>query len=193
MSRRKSLRDIFVAKVTTNNVTTYAAAAPIKLARALSAKVDIKRESEPLYSDDSVEEILSSLTGIDIEINVNDLSPEQEALLTGATYDKGYLIDNKDDIASEIAIGWRAKRTDNKWEMVWLYCGKFSQGTTDNYETQADKVATQTPVLKGTFYAREKDGNFRVRVNETYLEETFTDAKQAIATWFSEVQEPVAA
>ncbi|MNP37577.1 hypothetical protein D3C76_1310350 [compost metagenome] len=193
MSRRKSLRDIFVAKVTTNNATTYAAAAPIKLARALSAKVDIKRESEPLYSDDSVEEILSSLTGIDIEINVNDLSPEQEALLTGATYDKGYLIDNKDDIASEIAIGWRAKRTDNKWEMVWLYCGKFSQGTTDNYETQADKVATQTPVLKGTFYAREKDGNFRVRVNETYLEETFTDAKQAITTWFSEVQEPVAA
>lgn len=191
MGRRKGLRDIYVAKVTTNNGTTYTTETPIKLARSISAKIDVKRETQELYSDDAIEEVLNSLSSINVEINLNDLSPTQEALLLGCTYENGFLLDNKDDIANEIALGWRAKRTDGKWEMVWLYCGKFSEGNSENYETEKDKIATQTPTLKGTFYAREKDGNFRVRVNESYLEGTYTDAQTAITNWFSAVQEAV--
>lgn len=92
---------------------------------------------------------------------------------------------------SELALGFRAKRLNGKYGFVWLFCGKFDQGFEENFETQQDKINTQTNSLKGTFYAREKDGNYQVEVDESNLLEEHTDAKSAIESWFSEVQEPV--
>lgn len=190
-SRRMGLRDISAALVTTNTIEEYAATQIKKLARSISAKVTEKKKVEKLYSDDGTEEVIETLESVEVEIELNDLSPEQEALLKGCTYDNGFLIDNQDDMANEIALGWRAKRTDKKYEFVWLYCGKFCEGGTETYETMEEKLKTQTPKLKGTFYPRQKDGNWRVRVNESYLLQEHTDAKSVIQSWFSKVQEPV--
>lgn len=190
-SRRMGLRDISIALVTENTISNYTTDAVKKLARSISAKVTEKKKVDTTYSDDGTEEVIETLDSIEIEIELNDLSPEQEALLKGCTYENGFLVDNQDDMANEIAIGWRGKRTDRKYEFVWLYCGKFNEGATENYETQEDKLKTQTPKLKGTFYPREKDKNWRCRVNESYLQENHTDAKTAIGAWFEKVQEPV--
>lgn len=190
-SRRMGLRDISAALVTKNTIDEYTATPIKKLARSISAKVTEKKKVEKLYSDDGTEEVIETLESVEVEIELNDLSPEQEALLKGCKYDNGFLIDNQDDMANEIALGWRAKRTDKKYEFVWLYCGKFCEGGTETYETMEEKLKTQTPKLKGTFYPRQKDGNWRVRVNESYLLEEHTDAKSAIEGWFSKVQEPV--
>lgn len=189
-SRRMGLRDIYVAKVSKNDTSGYSATEIAKLARSISAKVTEKKKVEKLYSDDGIEQIIEMLESIEVEIELNDLSPEQEALLKGCTYKNGFLVDNQDDMANEVALGWRSKRTDKKYEFVWLYAGKFCEGGTENYETNQDKLKTQTPKLKGTFYPREKDGNWRVRVNESYLTEEYSDAKTAIQDWFSKVQEP---
>ncbi|WP_338609532.1 phage tail protein [Clostridium baratii] len=190
-SRRMGLRDISIALVTENTLSNYKTDAVKKLARSISAKVTEKKKVENTYSDDGTEEVIESFDSVEVEIEINDLSPEQEALLKGCKYENGFLVDNQNDMANEIAIGWRAKRTDGKYEFVWLYCGKFNEGTTENYETQEDKLKTQTPTLKGTFYPREKDKNWRVRVNESYLQENHTSAKAAIQNWFSTVQEPI--
>ena len=192
-SRRMGLRDISAALVEKNTASEYSTAEIKKLARSISAKVTEKKKVEKLYSDDGTENVEETLESIEVEIELNDLSPEQEALLKGCTYDNGFLVDNQDDMANEVAIGWRAKRTDGKYEFVWLYCGKFNEGSTENYETQEDKLKTQTPKLKGTFYPREKDKNWRTRVNESYLQESHTSAKAAIQDWFSKVQEPTKA
>ncbi|MPQ45225.1 major tail protein [Clostridium tarantellae] len=190
-SRRMGLRDISISVVKENSVSNYTTDTVKKLARSISAKVTEKKKVDKIYSDDGTEDVIETLESIEIEIEINDLSPEQEALLRGCKYENGFLIDNQDDMANEIAIGWRAKRTDKKYEFVWNYCGKFNDGTTDTYETQQDKLKTQTPKLKGTFYPRAKDGNWRVRVNESYLKEEHGDAKKAIQSWFDKVQEPV--
>ncbi|CUP72766.1 MULTISPECIES: major tail protein [Clostridium] len=189
-SRRMGLRDISIALVTENTLSNYTTEAVKKLARSISAKVTEKKKVEKTYSDDGTEEVIETLDSIEVEIELNDLSPEQEALLKGCKFTNGFLVDNQDDMANEIAMGWRAKRTDQKYEFVWLYCGKFNEGATENYETQEDKLKTQTPKLKGTFYPREKDKNWRIRVNESYLQENHTSAKAAIQNWFSKVQEP---
>lgn len=189
-SRRMGLRDISIALVTENTLSNYTTEAVKKLARSISAKVTEKKKVEKTYSDDGTEEVIETFDSVEVEIEINDLSPEQEALLKGCKYENGFLVDNQNDMANEIAIGWRAKRTDGKYEFVWLYCGKFNEGTTENYETQEDKLKTQTPKLKGTFYPREKDKNWRTRVNESYLQENHTSAKAAIQNWFSKVQEP---
>ena len=188
-SRTKSFRDLYIALVTTNTAELYEAGTPVKLARAISGKVSDKFTSEKIYSDDGVEEVVEYYEGTDVEFEVNSLAPQDKQTLFGHLYEKGYLVKNKDDKAPEVAIGYRAKKLNGKYEFVWMYCGTFGQGHEANYATQADKVETQTASLKGSFYERAIDGNYQLEVDESNLLEEHTDAKSAIAEWFSEVQE----
>lgn len=192
MPRRKGLKDLYVAKVTKNDATTYTTEAPVRLCRAIMAKVVPKINSDPIYSDDSIEDIVDNFVSYDVEFEGNELTPTMRALLFGHTVIKGMEIDNINDIANEVAFGYRSKKTDGKYEFVWLYAGKF-EDVEDDSETTADKVKTQTAKVKGTFYGRLKDGNVRVRVDESALLETDTEAATAITNWFSTVQEPLAA
>lgn len=188
-SRTKSFRDLHVAPVTANTADLYEAGTPVKLARAISGKVSDKFTSEKIYSDDGVEEVVEYYEGTDVEFEVNSLAPQDKQQLFGHLYENGYLVKNKDDKAPEVAIGYRAKKLNGKYEFVWLYCGTFGQGYEGNYATQADKVETQTASLKGAFYERAIDGNYHIEVDESNLLETHADAKSAITNWFAEVQE----
>lgn len=110
--------------------------------------------------------------------------------MTGGTFgryqcDRGVSI----HVPARGTTGYRAKKLNGKYEFVWMYCGTFGQGYEANYATQADKVETQTASLKGSFYERAIDGNYQLEVDESNLLEEHTDAKSAIADWFSEVQE----
>lgn len=190
--RRMGLKDVYVALVTTDTLTDYITDTPVLLSRSLSAKITEKKNTDTLYADDTVDEFVESFESAEVEIDLADLDPEQEALLKGSTFNNGFLTDNENDISNIVAIGWRARRTDGKYEFVWLYCGQFNEGSEDDYETRADKIKTQSKTLKGYFRGRKKDENWRVRVNEAYLQDTYTDAKTAIKDWFSKVQEPIA-
>ena len=129
-TRRMGCKDIYVALVTENTATSYKTDTPLKLGRAIGAKVTIKTNVEKTHSDDIVEEVFEIFESAEIEIESNKLSPEQKALLRGAKYENGFLINNINDKAAEIAIGWRARQTNGKYEFVWYYCGKFNQGFT---------------------------------------------------------------
>lgn len=190
-TRRMGLRDIYVARVTENTATSYITDVPIKLGRGIGAKVTVKKAIEKNYSDDIIEEIIESFESAAIDIESNKLSPEQKALLRGAKYENGFLVNNANDKAAEVAIGWRAKQTNGKYEFVWYYCGKFNQGYNEEYDTKGNKTKTQTAKLKGEFYQRQIDENYNVEVDENYLLEEEQDAKSAIENWFSKVQEPI--
>lgn len=192
-SRTKSFRDIYVAPVTQNDATAYAAGTPVKLARAISGKVSDKFSVEKIYSDDGVEDTVETYEGTDVEFEVNSLAPQDKAMLFGHLYKNGWLVKNKDDKAPEVAVGYRAKKLNGKYEFVWLYVGTFGQGYDDNYQTQEDKVTTQTATLKGSFHERACDGNFETQVDESNLLAEHTDAAAAIKNWFGKVQEPTEA
>lgn len=195
-SRLCGLKDIYVAEVTANNGTTYTTGTPVKLARALSAKVSDKFTMEKVYSDDNVEDIVEQYEGTDIDFSVNTLAPQDYAKLYENLYKNGFLLKAAGDGAKEIAIGWRAKKRNGKYEFTWYYCGKLERPEM-NYETQEDKIKTQTSSLKGTFYARQKedtlDGKkknlYAIQVDESNLMEEDTTAAKAIENWFSKVQE----
>lgn len=191
MGRTVGLRDVTIAKVLENTDTEYTADTPVKLFKAVSGKVSVKRTSETIRSDDDIEEILSDLDAIEVEFVGNKLTMQRIADIYGCRLVKGMLIDNKDDQPVEVALGYRAKETNGKYRFVWLYCGKFDGDDEDEYESKAETPNPKTKTIKGTFYARKKDGNFRVRVHESELLESETEAKQAIESWFSEVQEPL--
>ena len=193
-SRTVSFRDIHIAKVTTNTETEYAAETPSKLARAITGKISDEFETEKIYSDDSVEDVNMSYKGTSVELEVNSLAPQDKSQVFGHLYEKGFLIKTKDDKAPELALGWRAKKLNGKYEFKWLYCGRFGQGFEDNYETEGETKTTQTATLKGDFYARQMDGRYECSVDESNLLAEHTEAAAAIKDWFSKVQEkPVAA
>lgn len=195
-SRLCGLKDIYIAEVSVNNGTTYTAGTPVKLARALSAKVSDKFTTEKIYSDDSVEDIVEQYEGTEIDFSVNTLAPQDYAKLYENLYKNGFLLKAAGDGAKEIAIGWRAKKRNGKYEFTWYYCGKLERPEM-NYESQEDKTKTQTSSLKGTFYARQKedtlDGKkknlYAIQVDESNLMEEDTTAEEAIENWFSKVQE----
>ena len=50
-SRTCGLKDFYIALVQSNTATAYTAGTPVKLARAIKAKIDEKWTSEKIYSD----------------------------------------------------------------------------------------------------------------------------------------------
>ena len=188
-SRNVSFRDIHIAAVTANTSAAYTADAPTKFARAIDGKVTDKFSSEKIYSDDGVEDVNVSYEGTDVELEVNSLAPQDRVKIFGNLYEKGYLTRNKDDKPPEVAMGYRSKKLNGKYDFVWLYCGRFDQGVEDDYHTTEGSTTTQTAKLNASFYARELDGDYHISVDESNLLETNTSAKAAIADWFSAVQE----
>lgn len=71
MARQMGLKDIHIAILTedTSSGTTYET--PEKLERAISAKLSPKSNTENIYSDDSVEDVIAAFEGVDVEIEVN--------------------------------------------------------------------------------------------------------------------------
>lgn len=191
------LRDVYVAKVTQNDTEGYTAGTPVKMARAIKAKISDKFTSEKLYSDDGVEGMLQAYEGTDVELEVNTLAAADRADFFGQAYLNGFLLKSAEDEAPEVALGYRVRRLNGKFDFVWMYCGRFAQGNEENYETEAASKTAQTNTVKGEFYQREKmdkvDGKdvhlYEVRVDESNLATEDTGAAAAIKAWFGKVQE----
>ena len=188
-SRTKSFRDIYVAPVTQNDATGYVAGVPVKLARAIKAKIDEKWTSEKIFSDDSPEDVINSYEGTDVELEVNALAPQDRAMLFGQLYENGFLVKSSEDQAPEVAIGWRERRLNGKYEFHWLYAGKFAEGISEESQTKEGKLSPTTKTIKGSFYERNLDNRYQISVDESNLLEENTDAKTAIENWFAKVQE----
>lgn len=188
-SRTCGCRDFYIAKITENTATSYVASTPVKLARAIKAKIDEKWSSEKIYSDDGTEEVINSYEGTDVELEVNALAPQDRAILFGQLYENGFLVKTSDDKAPEIAIGWRERKLNGKYEFKWLYAGKFAEGISEEANTKEGKLSPTTKSIKGSFYERNMDNRYEISVDESNLVDENTDAKTAIADWFSKVQE----
>lgn len=155
----------------------------------VKAKIDEKWTSEKIYSDDETEEVITSYEGTDVELEVNALAPQDRAFLFGQRYENGYLVKTSNDMAPEVAIGWRERKLNGKYEFKWLFVGKFAEGISDEANTKEGKLSPTTKSIKGSFYERSLDNQYEISVDESNLIDEYTDAKTALANWFSAVQE----
>lgn len=188
-SRTCGCRDFYIAKVTQNTATGYIAETPVKLARAIKAKVDETWSSEKIYSDDGTEEVINSYEGTSLELEVNQLAPQDRAIMFGQLYENGFLVKSSDDSAPEVAVGWRERKLNGKYEFKWLYAGKFAEGISEEANTKEGKLSPTTKSVKGSFYERSLDNRYEISVDESNLLEEHTTAKAAIENWFAKVQE----
>lgn len=188
-SRTCGCKDLYAALVLQNTATQYVAGETRKLSRMVKAKIDEKWTSEKIYSDDETEEVITSYEGTDVELEVNALAPQDRAFLFGQRYENGYLVKTSNDMAPEVAIGWRERKLNGKYEFKWLFVGKFAEGISDEANTKEGKLSPTTKSIKGSFYERSLDNQYEISVDESNLIDENTDAKTAIADWFSKVQE----
>lgn len=184
MSRLVGLKDITIAQLLTDTSVGATYEAPTKLERSISAKLKPKASQIKLYSDDGVEEVINTFDSIDVEIELNQLTIESRAILQGSKIVKGVLVEKKSDIAPTLALGFKAKKSNGKYMFVWLYKGSFEL-CEDNFDTEEDKLKSQTAKLKATFYAREFDGAYRLIAEEDAIGFEPTTA----TGWFTEVQD----
>ena len=192
-SRTCGCRDFYIAKIKQNTTAAYVAETPVKLARAIKAKIDEKWTSEKIYSDNGTEEVINSYEGTDVELEVNALAPQDRAILFGQLYENGFLVKTSDDKAPEVAIGWRERKLNGKYEFKWLYAGKFAEGISEEATTKEGKLSPTTKSVKGSFYERSMDNKYEISVDESNLLTEHADASSAIKDWFSKVQEKEAA
>lgn len=188
-SRTCGCRDFYIAKITQNDAKAYVAGTTFKLARAIKMKIDEKWTSEKIYSDDGTEEVVNSYEGTDVELEVNALAPQDRVMVFGQLYENGFLVKTSDDRAPEIALGWRERKLNGKYEFKWLYCGKFAEGISEEAQTKEGKLSPTTKSIKGSFYERNLDNRYEISVDESNLVSGDTKAADAIKNWFSKVQE----
>lgn len=166
---------------------TITYAAPVRLAKLINIGLTKTVGEAELYADDSLDEYVAQQTAQEISINPKDISPEQEALLLGKRLDSnGGVVSGSDDNAPYCAVMFRSKKSNGKYQYRVLYKVKF-RPYDETYDTQSNSITFQTPTITGRSMARNMDGNFDYKLDET-------EANQAVvATWFDEPVEPGAA
>ncbi|MDU1353168.1 MAG: phage tail protein, partial [Actinomyces sp.] len=109
----------------TSGEETYAVPKP--LAKAISAELSVEVAEAILYADDGASEIVKEFKSGTLTLGVDDLGAEAAAALTGARLDaNGVLISTSEDGGAPVAIGFRAARSNGKYQYFWLYRVKFA-------------------------------------------------------------------
>lgn len=188
--RFTGLRDIHIAKVLQDDNTGYKADTPFLLARAIQAKTTIKSNSNEVDSENSAEYVEDTFQNGELTLEVNDLSPEAKSLLFGNKYDPttGLLSLNTGDTSNEVAVGWRATRSNGcKQQLRWYYSVTFTPAD-ESFETSGKSTKAQSSQLKGTILGRAVDGEYGIVMDEEYLPAGVAP-QELLNNWFSEVQE----
>lgn len=176
------LQNICYAKLIKDDATGVEYATPKMLLPAITATITPTVNAATLHGNDGPIVTANALGEITVEIGVADIPLATQADLLGSTINAdGLLIDNSDDQAPEVALGYRRSMSDGTFRYTWLLKGKF-QLPTEEAQTKQGEPTFQTPTITGVFLKRLYDGNWRFRADSS-------DPASAalVAAWFDAV------
>lgn len=162
------LKNLVVTELLTDDATTGKATYSTikKLAGAISANINPNASNETLFADDGPFDTASTIGQISLDLNVADLSLEDQAFLLGHTITaEGVLIRKGADTPPWVAVGFKSLKSNGKYRYTWLAKGKFSLPEQNN-ETKGDSVNFQTPTVSGSFVKRESDDEWERHIDE---------------------------
>ena len=182
---------LYYSKITedVNGDETYGT--PQLLAKAISADLEIELNEATLFADDSAAEIMKEFKSGKLSLGINDIVAAVAGDLVGAMIDdNGVMISQSEGLASPVAVGFRAKKSNGKYRYFWIYRVIFGIPAT-NLATKGDSITFNTPTIEGTIYNRNKiDGQgkhpWKAEVNE---DDTSVPA-ETITGWYTAVYEP---
>lgn len=140
--------------------------------------------NEQFGADDiAVYESVTGLDALEVSLTIASLGADAKAYLLGSSVDaNGVLIDNAEDQAPYVAMGFKAPRSDGSMDYIWLYKGKFAHSEEKFRTKEKSKVNWQNPTLKAVFMPRVSDKALRAVVNSSN-----TAATSVISGFFSTV------
>ena len=185
------LDKLYYAKITEgeNGDETYAA--PVQLAKAMSAELSVELAEATLYADDGAAEIVKEFKSGTLSLGVDDIGASVASDLTGATIDaNGVVISTGEDGGDPVAVGFRAKKANGRYKYYWLYRVKFGIPAT-NLATKGDSITFSTPTVEGTIMRRNKvDGKGKHPWKAEVTEGDTAVTAATITNWYKEVYEP---
>lgn len=188
------LDKLYYARITENEHGEETYDTPKQLAKAISAELSVEVTEAILYADDGASEIVKEFKSGTLTLGIDDLGNEAAAALTGATVDSnGVLISASEDGGSPVAIGFRAARSNGKYQYFWLYRVKFALPTT-TLNTKGDSITFSTPSIEGTILRRNKPDSAGKHPWKAEVTEGAPGVKaETITNWYKQVYEPTPA
>ncbi len=185
------LDKLFYAKITEDADGNETYAAPVQMAKAMTADLSVELAEATLYADDGASEIVKEFKSGTLSLGVDDLGGSVASDLTGAAIDNnGVVISTSEDGGVPVAIGFRAKKSNGKYRYFWLYRVKFGIPATA-LATKGDSITFSTPTIEGTILRRNKvDGKGKHPWKAEVTEGDTAVAAATITNWYKEVYEP---
>jgi phi13 family phage major tail protein len=191
------LSDIFVAVVTADSAASYTAGTPFELAPAIDAKVSVKTSQEVMYASNLPFESLNSEGESTITLNLSNIPLEYQAIILGKDFDPvtGRMFDSGNEASPpDMALGFRALKSNGKYVYVWYPKGHFSPPT-DDASTATDKKEAKPKEI--VFTALNTKRKFPYTVNglsKTKSQKRIIGDEDSTnfsgADWFNAVQVP---
>lgn len=185
------LDKLFYAKITEDKDGNETYAAPVQLAKAMTADLSVELAEATLYADDGAAEIVKEFKSGTLSLGVDDLGGAVASDLTGSTIDNnGVVISTAEDGGTPVAVGFRAKKSNGKYRYFWLYRIKFGIPATA-LATKGDSITFNTPTIEGTIMRRNKvDGKGKHPWKAEVTEGDGGVTAATITNWYKEVYEP---
>jgi phi13 family phage major tail protein len=182
---------LFYAKITegTNGDETYAT--PVSLAKAMSAELSIDINEATLYADDGAAEVVKEFKSGTLSLGIDNIGAAVASDLTGSQIDDNkVLVSQSENGGQPVAIGFRAKKSNGKYRLFWLYRVIFGIPST-NLSTKGDNITFSTPSIEGTIIRRNKlDGQGKHPWKAEVNEDDASVPAATISGWYTQVYEP---
>ncbi len=174
---------LYYAPVLTDTSSGATYDTPVRLENLVSITVTPNTEIATFFADDGPREAYSQIGEVDVAIQLPDIAAADYAYLIGANYNSGTgsMYYTTADTAPEVAIGFRAQKSDGTYRYIWLMKGKFGVANME-HQTKEGSVNFQTMTLNGKFLSRIYDNMVFRRIDENDPNFTFAGLP---GTWFT--------
>lgn len=144
---------------------------------AISVNGTPNSDQTPKYADNGVFAILSSFDSFDVNLAAIDIPEDFQTEMFGEKAVNGVVFSNKDDIAKEIALGFKAQLRGGGHRFYWLLKGTPEIMGID-HETDQGTIEAKDAELTIKFAPLIHNGQWRTRMTTNEI----TPAK-----WFANV------
>ncbi|WP_107838628.1 major tail protein [Metasolibacillus meyeri] len=160
-----------------------------KLAKAIEAGITPNTSNAVLYADDGAAESASAEGETEISLTVDAIATAIYADLLGKeTNADGVVMDSTGDVAPNVALAFRALKSNGKYRYFWYYKGTF-QLPEESYQTKGESIEYNTPSINGVFVhsdiVKNAQGN---GIKRMFVDEDDQGVNaDVIANWFNAV------
>ncbi len=183
------MRDLVYAVVTEDSAagTVYGTVKQMQGVMGLSFAPNSNQQQT--YGDDGTFCIVSANGDADGEVEVNTIPPEMEVDWFGRTLDaNGAVVMNSDDQVHDVAIGFRARKSNGADKLVWLYKCTPSSPEVAYKSKEGSNVTIQTRKIKFKATQRASDKNMKIAIDS----DTSGLAASVVTNWTKAVYAPAA-